>query len=339
MKTRHVCLLSLGAAWTAGAFVLACGSSGGNFTDAGPDATADTTTDRMSTTFDNHVPDSNQVHPEGGGGGDGHVDGGTDGSMSDVVLVGNCSPVNGPACDIVKQNCPSGKECVIIDAPDAALGVTTACEPTQASEHLPVGHVCCPNAAANPCDKGLTCIGSNCAGDAGGGTCSPACCPGGDGGTPSNNCGTSPEGYIGQCDIGITETTGSGTEQLYTACTYSQKCIPLDVAPCGKGYECSIVNDAGAGDCIGIFGPDGGSVGSPAGGNCTAGSNACQDDTVCIELAGGDTCLWFCYVGGTTPFDAGLLSSGVGHGGCPSTYTCEGVTGFPSWLGACIPPT
>jgi hypothetical protein len=293
----------------------------------------------MMSTFDSHNPDSNQTNPDGVAP-DGHADGGTDGTTSDVVLVGNCSPVNGPACDIVKQNCPSGKECVIIDAPDAALGVTTACEPTQASEHLPVGHVCCPNPAANPCDKGLTCIGSDCVADAGGGTCSPACCAGGDGGVPSNNCGTSPEGYLGQCDLSITE--GSGSDVLYTACTYSQKCIPLDVAPCGKGYSCNVENDAGAADCIPINGPDGGGTGAPPGSSCVF-ANYCAPGLICAGSGSSGTCLWECYVvgGAVTPFDAGLLDAStgaVGHGGCPSGYTCDGLDDAPGWLGVCIPP-
>jgi hypothetical protein len=335
MKKRHVCLLGLGAAWTTGGFLLACGGgSGGSFTDGGSDGATDTTTDHMMSTFDGHAPDNSQPQPDVIGS-DSKLDGGSDAPF-DSGLVGNCSPVNGPACDIVKQNCPSGKECVILESADAALGVTTACEPTQTSEHLPVGHACCPNPSANPCDKGLTCIGANCVSDAGGGTCSPACCPGGDGGMPSNNCGTSPEGYLGQCDLSITQ----GSDELFTACTYSQKCIPLDVAPCGTGYTCSVDNDAGAGDCIQINGPDGGTTGAPPGATCMF-DNYCAAGLLCAGTSTTSNCLWECYVGGTTPFDAGLVDAStgaLGHGGCPSGYTCDGVTGFPSWLGVCVPP-
>jgi hypothetical protein len=348
MKTRHACFFVLGAAWSGGALLLACGGGGGGTSDGGPDATtSDAPNDRGISTFDNMLPDSVIGNPDGKAP-DGHVpgDGGSnDGTMiNDTGLVGNCSPVNGPACDIVRQNCPKGKECVLVDDPDAALGVSTACFSTTPTEHLAIGSFCCPpaNENDNPCDPGMVCIGNPCIGDGGsgggGGNCSPGCCAGLDGGMPSNNCGTNPTGYKGQCDLNI---INNESQVLYSACTYSAKCITLDVAPCGNGYECVVENEAGASECLFIIGPDGGSVGVPAGGNCSM--YDCAPNLGCIVLGstGADTCLWQCYLGGITPFDAGLLdgsTGALGHGGCPSTYTCEPIEGYPNWLGACIPP-
>jgi len=283
--------------------------------------------------FDVKLPDGNQPHPEGFVP-DSPVGDAGDGGIFDSGLVGHCSPVNGPACDLVKQNCKKGTECVLVGDPDAALGATTACLPTQPSENRPVGSTCCPNAPSNQCDPGTTCIGNPCVdGGAPTGECAPACCPAtADGGAGSDNCGTSPEGYVGECNINLINGTGG---VLYTACTYSSKCIALGVAPCGPGFECIVENEAGSSECFFITGVDGG---SPPGGSCN--TSDCAPGLGCIDLSmsDGGTCLWQCHVTGqATPFDAGLLNGTVGHGGCPAGTTCEGIIGYPAWLGACIP--
>src|ERR1700722_8034548 len=107
MKARSACLLGVGFLWASGLGFLACSSSSGGVPDGGgPDAASDNTT-----TFDVQQTD-------GSGQTDMNVsdsppsDGGSD-SGKDSGLKGNCSPVNGPACDIVLQNCKAGQECVL----------------------------------------------------------------------------------------------------------------------------------------------------------------------------------------------------------------------------------
>jgi hypothetical protein len=337
MKTRHACFFALGAAWCGGSVMLACSSSSPSMMGS-PDAAMDTTTERSM--FDALQPDGRTTLPDGTNTDSHPGDGGIgDGGGVDTGIVGNCSPVNGPACDIVKQNCPSGHECVVVLDKDAALGATTECVTDQATEVRGAGQLCCPNdPKGNECKPGMTCVGYDCVGDASSGAvCAPACCPPEDGGAGSDNCGTNPSGFPGQCDLNLEYDGGD----LYATCTYATKCIALDVAPCGKGYEC-IVNEAGASNCDLIIGPpDAASIGiGPEGQGCT--HYSCAQDLGCIGLEGSDggECLWQCYyaTGGAPPFDAGLLDGGVGHGGCPSGYTCDGIIGYPAWLGACIPP-
>jgi len=335
MKTRHACFFAMGAAWCGLSVMLACSSS--STPGFGGDGGMDTTTERSM--FDVTLPDGNMVLPDGNGGD--HVgDGGSgDSSSMDSGIVGNCSPVNGPACDIVKQNCPSGKECVVVLDKDAALGVTTTCLSDEPTEVRAAGQACCPNdPKGNECKPGLTCVGYDCVGDAASGAlCAPACCPPEDGGPGSDNCGTSPLGFPGTCDLNL----DYGDAALYMTCTYATKCIALGVAPCGKGYEC-VVDEAGASNCDIIIGPpDAASIGVGLGGNCN--HYSCEQGLGCILLGGtdaGGVCLWQCdyTAGGPTPFDAGLLDAAPGHGGCPSGDTCEGVTGYPPWLGVCVPP-
>jgi hypothetical protein len=340
MKTGHAWLLAFSAVWVAGSFAMACGSSSAGFADGGHDSGPDITTDQTSM-FDVMVPDNSQPHPEGSSSDSPITDGG-EGGIVDTGIIGNCSPVNGPACDLVKQNCKKGQECVLVSDPDAATGETTACRATQASENRPVGAACCPNNPTNQCDPGLTCIGDTCIGDAGsgggGGQCAPACCPATDSGPGSNNCGSSAAGYIGQCNLQI---TGPSDQVLFTACTYESKCIPLGVVPCATGFECNVEGPSGTADCTTIFNPDGGTTGAPAGADCPF-ANSCDDGLACLTVGMADaaTCLWFCHVPGqATPFDAGVLNGTPGHGGCPSGYTCEGAaTLYPPWLGACVGP-
>jgi hypothetical protein len=277
------------------------------------------------------------VNPDGSDGGDGGRDAG---------LVGHCSPVNGPACDIVLQNCPPKQECVVVNDPTAesGLGETTQCMPTTGSEHLAAGAICCPS-SSNPCDPGLTCIGTACVGDAGGGRCAPACCPG-DGGTAIQaNCGFSSEGYAGSCSLELTGGKSTPTNEagaLYTTCLYASTCT-IFAKPCGPGNICIVEDSTGTSKCVPIDN-DGGSVGLPSGGLCGNFANACAQGLACISHGLSDggvsaaACSYMCYLaGGTPPFDAGIITSAPGMGGCPSGQTCGGVTGFPSWLGACGP--
>jgi hypothetical protein len=141
-------------------------------------------------------------------------------------------------------------------------------------------------------------------------------------------------GYLGQCGI---EISIPPSPTLYNACTYSPKCIPFEIAPCGAGYECA-VDDAGAGDCITIDGVDGGTTGAPPGAKCHF-ANFCEPDLECVGPPDGGTCLYECYLsGGTPPFDAAATTGAAGRGGCPGGYTCEGLTSGPDWLGVCVPP-
>src|SRR5580658_3812961 len=112
MKTRHACFFALGAAWCGGSVMLACSSSSPSMMGS-PDAAMDTTTERSM--FDALQPDGRTTLPDGTNTDSHPGDGGIgDGGGVDTGIVGNCSPVNGPACDIVKQNCPSGHECVVV---------------------------------------------------------------------------------------------------------------------------------------------------------------------------------------------------------------------------------
>jgi hypothetical protein len=332
MNGRHAFLIGLGLVWSASSAFLACGSgsSGG---DGGTDASTDN-----ATRFD--VPMSEQKNHTDSPLTDSPTDGGGDVVAMDAGLTGHCSRVNGPACDIVLQNCPSGHECVVVNDPTAesGLGQITSCQPTQSSEHLPAGSACCPG-PNNSCNAGLTCVGSNCVGDAGGGQCTPACCPG-DGGTVQANCGSSPVGYIGTCNLDLTIADGS---VLYTTCIYASSCTVF-AQPCGATYTCSVENKSGTSKCVQIYNPDGGPNGLPAGAGCSS-ANSCEQGTNCISFispdggAGPYTCTYLCYIaGGSPPFDAGILTGKPGAGGCPSGQTCNPDTmNLPAWLGLCGP--
>ncbi len=342
MKTRDTCLLGLGVLWGAGVGFLACSSSSGGFDDGGPSDGGTDITTMFDTGKDTYTPPPDHNHPDDAP----HpTDGGSD-APTDSGLKGGCSPVNGPACDIVLQNCPKDQECVIVSDPSAesGLGFTTGCQKSVSAEHLPSGTFCCPG-DTNQCDPGTTCVGDPCIGDAGsgggGGRCSPACCPS-DAGPNTANCGVSmPEGYLGYCDISLSggnPIKGDDSGSLYTACTYESTCTVF-VAPCSPGYTC-LVGTGGKSTCstidvIDAKAPEGLGNGAP----CMY-ANVCAQELACIGFAdAGYTCSYLCYIpGGSPPFDAGELTGKPGGGGCPKTYTCEGVTGFPSWLGVCDPP-
>ncbi len=319
---RNAFLLGVAGVWSASAAFLACGNSSGN--GGGTDGGTDTTT-----MFD--------VQTDKGGPAVDHFDAGHDTGAPDSGLVGHCSAVNGPACDLVLQNCQPGYECVVVNTADAALGATTACVMKQASEHLAAGSPCCPNAPTNACDPGMTCVGTNCVDAAApSGRCTPACCPS-EGGPNTSNCGSSPEGYVGHCDLQLTNADGA---VLYNVCTYENTCTALHVHPCATGYECLVSDNTGTSNCTIINGPGGSSTGAEAGATCQY-ANYCGDGMECITWGSSDAgqCSWLCYAGGPTPFDAGVLTSMPGYGGCPKGATCMPATSIlPSWLGLCYPP-
>jgi hypothetical protein len=333
MKGRMALLVAVAISGFASVGAVACGGGGGSGGDGGPDGTIDTGGDLVHM-FDVRLPDGQQGDntgfdvPPKDGGGDG---------PSDSTVKGGCSPVN-TGCDIVSQNCPAKHECVVVGDPDAASGVGTACVSTQPSEHLGKGAACCPNGVNNPCDPGLSCVGNPCVdGGQPSGRCSPACCPASEAGAGSGNCGlSSPEGFPGSCSL----TEVYNGHNLYDVCIYEEPCTALGVKPCPTGSGCNVQDMSGTSFCVGIFGPDGGSVGAPVGSTCQD-SNYCADGLMCITFgdAGSGTCTYLCYTSAATPFDAGLLNGTPGHGGCPGGSSCENNISFlPAWLGLCVPP-
>jgi hypothetical protein len=331
MKARHAFLAGLGLVWGGSVGFIACGGSGGFSGDGGPDGAPEATMFDVPK-VDNTQPDVGPT-PEGGG---------FDTGPADSGLTGHCSPVNG-ACDMVLQNCPKNQECVVITdtTAESGLGATTMCQPTQSSEHLPIGSFCCPG-ETNYCDPGTTCQGDPCLGDGGagggGGSCTPACCPA-DGGTNNQNCGTSPSGYIGVCDLSL--SGGSGT--LYEACTYESTCT-IFVKPCGPGYTCLVQDMSGTSKCTVIDEVDGSTSGLSSGSTC-AYDNVCAPGLECVTFPYSDgglppngSCTYLCYTKtGSPPFDAGVLTTAPGMGGCPMGSSCSGASFLPTWLGVCAP--
>ena len=254
---------------------------------------------------------------------------------------GGCSPVNGPECDIVLQNCAPmnmlARECVAVARADG--GTSTQCRATNAAQHLPTGHSCCPTSAQDPCLPGLSCIGANndtCAADAAlTGRCTPACCD-------DNVCGKSdPEGFAGRCDLHIVSNKGT---DLYTVCAYNPQCKPFHVQACLQGFTCILDDKFGTSSCVAIYNPDGG-PGIAEGRPCNS-ANGCADGLMCLSTGdGGSTCSYLCVTPGATlppGYDASALQDGApGYGGCPPTERCN--TGFdptqaPAWISVCAPP-
>lgn len=235
---------------------------------------------------------------------------------------GRCTPVRGP-CDLVLQDCPDDRgvrqECVTSGT------TTTACQPVQASQHLPTGRACCPNSAGgNPCLPGLTCVGMPCT-DGGPvtGRCSPACCEGDD-----QACGRSdPEGISGACDLTLVDPDHD--IPLHSVCTYRERCKFFGVEPCSEGRVCLLDDETVTSSCVDSFGK----------GNresCTF-ANECADGYVCVGTDDASTCRTVCLrpdAGG--PYDASLTEGGPGQGGCPTNEVCNiSLTGSPAWFGAC----
>ena len=325
---RVLALAAFMAIGGSGAVFAACSATPheGFDADAGSDATTAVDAPPMgidSPTSPVDAPAAEVAPPEDAGG---------------PVIKGGCSPVNGPACDIVLQNCApvNGKTQVCVVAAASDGGRTTQCRASTASQHLPKGHSCCPSAAAEPCLPGLKCIGSaddTCAADAAlTGRCSPACCD-------DNVCGKSdPEGFAGRCELNIVSGAGNA---LYKTCQFNQQCRQFQVQACPQGFTCLLSDAFGTSSCSTIFNPEGGAGGTE--GHACESANACADGLMCLGPPdGGSTCQYLCLTPGTNPpFDAGALRDGApGRGGCPANERCN--IGFvpsqaPNWISICGP--
>ncbi|WP_394828476.1 hypothetical protein [Pendulispora albinea] len=239
-----------------------------------------------------------------------------------------CSAVQGPACDLVLQDCARGSECIVI-AGDA--GLTTACVPSGTGTRR-AGAGCCPG-QANTCSPGLECIGPPCSGGAGTaptGRCTPHCCPGDD-----SRCGSSePEGFPGSCDLQVfANAGGAASTPVFHVCSYQPVCKPFRIQPCPSGSTCLLQKDRTSYRCGPIEPPPGRGIGQP----CTV-ANECSDGLGCLGAAGSATCRMFCYRqgAGTPPFDPSAVRDEPGYGGCPAGTACTGtVNGFPGYLGFC----
>jgi hypothetical protein len=292
MSTRSFLMVGSATLIACGALAVAC-SNGGFNNDGGVDSGGGDATN------DNNVgPDTK---PPGDGGG------------QDVVT-GPCTttPIKGD-CDIVAQDCPTGKECVVTQLSDG--GFATACAPNGQGS-IPEGYACTPN-ANNPCVPGLECIQHR---------CSKHCCLGND-----SECGAShPEGYAGRCDLNITV---DGVNTAYSVCTYSSACQPFGIQSCTSDSTCLIQDNSGTAKCTGYPGPDGG---LPENAKCQF-ANDCADGMMCLNKGDAGSCTWVCYVP-PGPYDAGIAQLGQGKGGCKAPETCASVNWggqLPVWLGVC----
>jgi len=296
---RCIVFLATLSAWSAGAWLAACSSS-----------------------------DSNSDAPSADAGIDGTVDGAIDAGR-DSGPRGHCGPVQGPACDLVLQDCAEGKECVV---QGTSAGYVTACV-AAGTGNQPAGASCCPG-RANQCAAGLECIGAACAGDAGStARCTPHCCEGDD-----SVCGASvPEGFPGTCETLVypSEDSGVGRTPLYRVCSYKPACKPFHVQSCGAGQTCLLQRDNTSYRCNDIVQPPGKAVGQ----SC-AYANHCADGLACLGPPNAGVCRFLCYrkgTGDTPPFDASAVRDEPGYGGCPAGSACTGaVAGFPGYLGYCL---
>jgi hypothetical protein len=242
---------------------------------------------------------------------------------------GHCSTVRG-TCDIVLQNCPTGKECTVVSSSGGGLGLTTECVPAGTGSK-PAGARCCPN-EPNQCIAGLECTGRDCS-DASiqpTGRCAPHCCAGDD-----SVCGTSiPEGFQGTCDItSVVDPGDGGAVPVFHVCSYKGVCKPFHVQSCPTNYACILQSDNVSFRCLAIYAPPG----KPAGASCNA-LNDCADGLMCLRLGDAATCREMCYrADGGAPFDASALRDAAGYGGCLDGATCNDVirSGPPPWLGFC----
>jgi hypothetical protein len=274
-------------------------------------------------------------------------------------LAGRCSAINGPACDIVLQDCPAAagkaQECSVVAVGDG--GFTTGCTPTTPSEHLMKGHACCPALAAtgqNPCLPGLECSGdprASCDGGALPGRCAPRCCPGD--GNDDAVCGAAdPEGFAGHCGLPVDL---GGARDVYDLCAYEAVCRPFHLKPCPPGAACVVKDAVGTASCVASYTVDGGPP-PGEGQRCIVG-RACADGLVCVAATGGvdgggsgdgggepsATCRMMCLTPDTaTPFDAGALDGTPTNGGCSGGKKCTGTvldgnrrSVFPPWISIC----
>ncbi|HSQ64210.1 MAG TPA: hypothetical protein VLM85_13380 [Polyangiaceae bacterium] len=292
MSTRSWLIVGSGALIACGALGVACSSPSYN-TDGGVDSGGGGDAKSDVTT-----------KPDGGGGTDGGGGDGSTGPCTTTTITGTC--------DIVAQNCNTGQECVVTQGSDG--GFVTTCSPNGGGSFAE-GHTCTQTAS---CVPGLECIQ---------GRCAKHCCLNND-----SECGTSPEGYVGRCDLNVTD---NNNQPMYAVCTYSSGCQPFDIQGCGGGQTCLIQDSSGTAKCVGY--PNG-DAGLPEKSACSA-SNACNDGLMCLGSADGGSfsCQWVCYSGGG-PYDAGIETLGPGKGGCPTNETCKTVSwggSLPTWLGIC----
>jgi len=260
---------------------------------------------------------------------DGSADGGSGDASPDQGPSGHCSAVQGPACDLVLQDCESGLECTVANS-DA--GLTTACV-TPGSGKGRAGAPCCAD-QGDQCGPGLECIGAACSGaDAAvalAGRCTPHCCPGDD-----SRCGESdPEGFPGTCDLQVLASESGGARvPLYHVCSYKPGCKPFRIQACPADETCLLQTDRTTYRCADIHNPPGLPLSQP----CQY-ANDCADGLYCLGSAGATTCRTMCYRegAGAPPFDASAVRNEPGYGGCPAGSACTGaVTGYPGYLGFC----
>ncbi len=327
MTHRALLALILGASAASASFVVACSSKHGDGFDPGA-VDASTT---------NPTPG---VDGSPGGGGHDAGDGST-GPVFDAghdtggpTPVGNCSPLKG-SCDLVLQDCPmvsgSPQECAPVRTQDGGVGA--ACVAVNPNNSLSKGAPCCSAAdGTDSCLGGLTCIGGETCVDGGApsGRCSPRCCEGDD-----SVCGNDAvSGGAGKCSLTIVDDNSA---PLYRVCTYSDICRPLGVTPCSAGHVCIVSDSSGTAKCSQIFAPNGG-AGATFDQSCPA-ANGCQEGLACLSSGdAGAKCQYMCHVANTTtPFDAGVLTTDPGKGGCPASKpTCRAVPNlYPAWLGIC----
>ncbi len=273
-----------------GGLVFAC-SSGNNFPDGGGmDSSTDSTTDQGQQ--------------------------GNDAGKSDAPIMTCEAGITG-ACDIVLQNCGSGKDCTAVNLEAGVCNYQLECV-TNNTGSLAEGYAC-TQSASNPCVAGLECIE---------GRCARHCCLGDD-----SVCGTSqPEGFTGKCAVNVSLQYCSGTE--YSVCTYAKPCEPFQQQPCGPGLECNVTDMNGTATCSDYA--SGTDAGKAYGAPCMY-ANDCEDGLGCYQApdAGTSTCQWNCYMP-PGPFDAGIKNLAPGLGGCPGGQTCKYmITGLPTWFGLC----
>ena len=245
---------------------------------------------------------------------------GTDGGKPDAkppIPVCKTNPIKGE-CDLVSQNCPNGKECVAPTQPDG--GTFTICQ-DPGTGALKEGEMC---TGQNDCIAGLQCQA---------GRCSHPCCGNPNGAGDSTVCGTTPEGYIGVCELNIVDAKNN---PLYSVCDYAKPCEPFGVQPCGANQTCLVKDGVGTSACSDIFM----APGKKAGVACNA-ANDCGDGMMCINAGSNSVCTYVCWnkLSKTPlPFDGGALDGGVGAGGCPGGKTCKAANwggNLPDWLGTC----
>ena len=312
-RSRIFLLIASASLWTGGSLGACSSSSGGAF-------------DQNDGSTDGTVADTGS-------------DGGNprDANGDTFVPPGSCPASTLPgSCDLVLQNCGTGKECDPILNNDGTL--TAQCEPA-GSGSVPLGHECCQNSANNgDCVSGTFC-NANCADpDAGTGTksgrCSPFCCAG-----DNTVCGSSnPEGIKGLCNVTSVDTLpNDASVTVGSQCTYDTACKPFHIQPCTDSTAtCIIGDDLASFKCSTILSPPG----IDAGGACSAG-NSCAVGLECLAA-----CTVMCFIdAGSPPFDPAAITSAVGYGGCPSGQHCagtlvggpDGSIDGPPWYGFCSP--